>query len=157
MRRIRLAVYFRLVIASFFFFFKELKYEVFDKELIFNYHANRSYFHIKYFALSLILEARVLEFRKWSTYRYGLIFIDIAMYRYQYIRQKEILNRIWQGPLYLFFVSPVLSMKRFLSFNIILESPRLSKVSLPGHSQLKRNYRRNAKLWHLYSLNCYVF
>ena len=48
--------------------------------------------------------------------------------------RAEILNRIWQGPLYLFFVSPVLSLERFLSFNIILESSRLSKVSLPGHS-----------------------
>ena len=74
---------------------------------------------MKYFALSLILQARLLEIRKWSTHRYSLMFIDIAMYRHQYIRQKGILNRIWQGPLYLFFVSPVLSLKRFLSFNII--------------------------------------
>ena len=75
---------------------------------------------MKYFALSLILKGRVLEIRKWSTYNgYSLMFIDIAMYRHQYIRQKGILNRIWQGPLYLFFVSPVLSLKRFLSFNII--------------------------------------
>ena len=98
MRRIRLAVYFRLVIACFvlfcFVFLKEFKYEVFDKELIFNYHANKSYFHMKYFALSLILKARVLEIRKWSTYRYRLMFIDIAMYRHQYIRQKGILDRI---------------------------------------------------------------
>ena len=49
---------------------------------------------MKYFALSLILKARVLEIRKWSTYRYRLMFIDIAMYRHQYIRQKGILNRI---------------------------------------------------------------
>ena len=49
---------------------------------------------MKYFALSLILKARLLEIRKWSTYRYSMMFIDIAMYRYQYIRQKGILNRI---------------------------------------------------------------
>ena len=50
---------------------------------------------MKYFALSLILKGRVLEIRKWSTYNgYSLMFIDIAMYRHQYIRQKGILNRI---------------------------------------------------------------
>ena len=36
---------------------------------------------MKYFALSLILKARVLEIRKWSAYRYRLMFIDLAMYR----------------------------------------------------------------------------
>ena len=49
---------------------------------------------MKYFALSLLLQARLLEIRKWSTYRYSLMFIDIAMYRHQYIRQKGNLNRI---------------------------------------------------------------
>ena len=34
---------------------------------------------MKYFAHSLILKARLLEIRKWSTYRYSLRFIDIAM------------------------------------------------------------------------------
>ena len=63
------------------FFFCLFKYEVFDMELIFNYHANKSYFQMKYFALSLILKARVLEIRKWSAYRYRLMFIDLAMYR----------------------------------------------------------------------------
>ena len=79
MLRIRLVVYFRLATASFFFCL--FKYEVFDKELIFNYHANKSYFQMKYFALSLILKARVLEIRKWSAYRYRLMFINLAMYR----------------------------------------------------------------------------
>ena len=38
---------------------------------------------MKYFALSFILKVRVLEIWKWSTYRYRLMFIDIAMYRHQ--------------------------------------------------------------------------
>ena len=49
---------------------------------------------MKYFTLSLILKARVLEIRKWSTHRYRLMVIDIAMYSHQYIRQKGISNRI---------------------------------------------------------------
>ena len=49
---------------------------------------------MRYFALSLILKARLLEIRKWSTYRYSLMFIDIAMFRHQYIRQTGILNRV---------------------------------------------------------------
>ena len=36
---------------------------------------------MKYFALSFILKARVLEIRKWSAYRYRLMFIDLPMYR----------------------------------------------------------------------------
>ena len=49
---------------------------------------------MKYFALSLILKARLLEIRKWSAYRYRLMVVDIAMYRHQYIREKGISNRV---------------------------------------------------------------
>ena len=38
---------------------------------------------MKYYSLSFILKARVLDIRKWSTYRYRLMFIEIAMYRHQ--------------------------------------------------------------------------
>ena len=40
---------------------------VIDMKIIFYSHANKTYFHKKGFALSLILKVRVLQTRKWHT------------------------------------------------------------------------------------------
>ena len=47
-------------------FQNEAKCEAIDMKMIFNYYANKTHFHNKGFALSLVLKARFFGTRKWS-------------------------------------------------------------------------------------------
>ena len=50
----------------------EAKCEAIDMKMIFNYDANKTHFHKKGFALSLVLKVRFLGTRKWPiTYSYS--------------------------------------------------------------------------------------
>ena len=46
-------------------FQNEAKYEAIDMKMIFNYDANKTHFHNKGFALSLVLKVRCFGTRKW--------------------------------------------------------------------------------------------
>ena len=47
-------------------FQNEAKCEAIDMKMIFNYYANKTHFHNKGFALSLVLKVRFFGTRKWS-------------------------------------------------------------------------------------------
>ena len=47
----------------------EAKCEAIDMKMIFNYDANKTHFHNKGFALSLVLKVRVFGTRKWPIYQ----------------------------------------------------------------------------------------
>ena len=48
-----------------FHFQSEAKCEAIDMKMIFNYDANKTHFHNKSFALSLVLKVRFFRTRKW--------------------------------------------------------------------------------------------
>ena len=48
------------------FFLSEAEWEVIDVKMILYFHANKTYFHKKGFALSLVYRVRVFVTRKWS-------------------------------------------------------------------------------------------
>ena len=56
-------------------FQSEAKCEAIDMKMIFNYDANKTHFHNKGFALSLVLRVRFFGTRKWpidyKQYKYG--------------------------------------------------------------------------------------
>ena len=54
-------------------FQNEAKCEAIDMKMIFNYYANKTHFHNKGFALSLVLKVRFFGTRKWP--------IEIGAYR----------------------------------------------------------------------------
>ena len=47
----------------------EAKCEAIDMKMIFNYDANKTHFHNKGFALSLVLKVRVFGTRKWPIFK----------------------------------------------------------------------------------------
>ena len=49
-------------------FQSEAKWEAFDMKTIFNSYANKSHFHKKGFALSLVLKVRAFETQKWPVF-----------------------------------------------------------------------------------------
>ena len=51
-------------------FQSEAKCEAIDMKMIFNYDANKTHFHNKGFALSLVLKVRFFGTRKWPIYMY---------------------------------------------------------------------------------------
>ena len=50
-------------------FQNEAKCEAIDMKMIFNYYANKTHFHNKGFALSLVLKVRFFGTRKWPIHR----------------------------------------------------------------------------------------
>ena len=58
-------------------FQSEANCEAIDMKMIFNYDANKTHFHNKGFALSLVLKVRVSGTRKWPILTLGAIFTNI--------------------------------------------------------------------------------
>ena len=48
-------------------FQSEVKCEAIDMKMIFNYHGNKTHFHNRGFALSLVLKVRFFGTRKWPS------------------------------------------------------------------------------------------
>ena len=60
-------------------FQSEAKCEAIDMKMIFNYDANKTHFHDKGFALSLVLKVRFFGTRKWPIAQFELLIIMIII------------------------------------------------------------------------------
>ena len=70
-------------------FQSEAKCEAIDMKMIFNYDANKTYFHNKGFALSLVLKVRFFGTRKWPITFSDLVSMSKIQKNYFFQKRPE--------------------------------------------------------------------